>query len=134
MATVLGVAKNRVWGYEKGNTLPDVDYMASFCKATGADFAQLLQMRMEAAGHEPGALFSGISDEAEAYTIPVSLAFLRSRLQVSVMPSEWAMFLVELTARGKISTAAADEIADFWDSWEPSQDWLDRYDSTISRD
>ena len=115
------VAKNRVWSYEKGKTLPDIDYLANFARHTGADLDELLALRLVAGGHKRPAM--SVRDRPLEYHVPPNLAALRSRLMVSVMPMEWALYLTELVLRGKISEEAAGEIADFWDSWRPSIEW-----------
>jgi transcriptional regulator with XRE-family HTH domain len=47
----LGVDKNTLGGYERGERLPDVDFLAEFASITGADFEELLRLRLEATGH-----------------------------------------------------------------------------------
>lgn len=128
LADAMGVAKNRVWGYEKGKNLPDIDYLAEFSRQTGGDLSELLALRLEAGGFAPQPIASVRDESPEGYQVPDSLAELRKRLALSIMPSEWAMFLVELAMRGKISTSAAEEIADFFDNWEPSARWLESFE------
>lgn len=124
----LGVAKNRIWSYEKGKTLPDIDYLANFARHTGASLDELIGLRLEAGGHGIEAMTVTRDGDQAGYEVPPSLGPLRGRLAISVMPPEWAMFLTELAARGKISVSAAEEIADFFDAWEPSRQWLESFE------
>lgn len=121
-AKKLGVSRRTVGDYERGHRLPDIDYLANFSEQTGADLEELLALRLVAGGHKRPAM--SVRDRPLEYHVPPDLAALRSRLMVSVMPMEWALYLTELVLRGKISEAAAEEIADFWDNWQPSINWL----------
>ena len=125
-AAVLETTANTVWNYEKGKTLPDIDYLANFARHTGADLDELLALRLVAGGHERPTLT--VRESPLEYQVPPNLAALRSRLMISVMPQEWALYLTELVLRGKISEAAAGEIADFFDTWQPDKRWLESFE------
>lgn len=47
MASDLGVNKNTLGGYERGDRFPDVDFLAKFAALTGCGFRRLLELRME---------------------------------------------------------------------------------------
>ena len=123
LADAMGVAKNRVWGYEKGKNLPDVDYLADFAKQVGGDVFELISLRLAAAGHDAQTV---VRDEPPdgGYKVPSTLGPLRNRLAMSIMPAEWQTLLTELTLRGKMTVEAAEEIAAFFDDWQPSEQWL----------
>jgi transcriptional regulator with XRE-family HTH domain len=55
-APKLGVSHSTLGFYETGKSLPDVDFLAKFADATGADFYELLRLR----------LASGKTEEARA--------------------------------------------------------------------
>lgn len=46
MAQALGVNYNTLGGYERGETLPDVDFLAHFAQVTDASFRDLLVARL----------------------------------------------------------------------------------------
>lgn len=46
MAGSLSVNKNTLGGYERGERLPDVDFLATFAQITGSDFFELLSIRL----------------------------------------------------------------------------------------
>lgn len=50
LGELTGVGKNTIWHYEKGKSLPGIDFVARFCELSGADFHALLRLRLEAAG------------------------------------------------------------------------------------
>ncbi|KKK65121.1 hypothetical protein LCGC14_2977310, partial [marine sediment metagenome] len=47
MAAEMGVNKNTLGGYERGERLPDVDFLAAFSLRTGESFARLLWARLK---------------------------------------------------------------------------------------
>ena len=47
MAQALGVNYNTLGGYERGETLPDVDFLAHFAQVTGCAFRDLLVARLQ---------------------------------------------------------------------------------------
>lgn len=46
-AKKLGVNKNTIGTYERGRTLPDIDFLMTFAEVTGADFIRLLELRIQ---------------------------------------------------------------------------------------
>lgn len=46
----LGVSHGSLGAYERGETLPDVDFLAKFSEVTGASFIELLHSRLQASG------------------------------------------------------------------------------------
>ncbi|WP_445083981.1 hypothetical protein [Candidatus Vondammii sp. HM_W22] len=56
------MSKNSLAAYERGERLPDVDFLAVFADRTGADFNELLRLR----------LASGKTEEARARKDPGS--------------------------------------------------------------
>lgn len=54
MAQALGVNYNTLGGYERGETLPDVDFLARFAQATGASFRDLLTARLQGMESDAG--------------------------------------------------------------------------------
>lgn len=44
----LGVSYNTLGAYERGDSLPDVDFLALFTQKTGADFMELMRLRLAA--------------------------------------------------------------------------------------
>lgn len=58
LASRLGVDKNTLQGYESGRTLPEVDFLAVFADRTGADFNELLRLRLESGKTEEARLLS----------------------------------------------------------------------------
>lgn len=51
-APEVGISRAALAMYERGERLPDVDFLAHLAKATGADFAELVRLRLEASGIE----------------------------------------------------------------------------------
>ena len=54
MAQALGVNYNTLGGYERGETLPDVDFLARFAEATGTSFRDLPTARLQAMESDAG--------------------------------------------------------------------------------
>ena len=48
----LSVSNNTLGSYERGEVLPDVDYLAMFAEKTGADFNELLYLRLASGKNE----------------------------------------------------------------------------------
>lgn len=53
MATKVGVSRATVVNYESGKRAPDQSYLAAFAEATGADFLELLRLRLASSDDEP---------------------------------------------------------------------------------
>lgn len=53
IALRMGVHKNTLGNYERGERLPEIDFLAAFAAATGADLGELLVSRLEAGGRVP---------------------------------------------------------------------------------
>jgi transcriptional regulator with XRE-family HTH domain len=45
-SALLGVSKNTLATYERGERLPDIDFLATFASITGVDFNELLRLRL----------------------------------------------------------------------------------------
>ena len=54
LARALGVNYNTLGGYERGEKLPDVDFLARFAQVTGSSFLDLLAARLRAMDSEAG--------------------------------------------------------------------------------
>ena len=54
MAQALGVNYNTLGGYERGETLPEIDFLAHFAQATGSSFLELLVARLQAMNSDAG--------------------------------------------------------------------------------
>lgn len=51
LATRTGVHKNTIGNYERGERLPEIDFLVAFAKVTGADLWELVLMRVQAAAN-----------------------------------------------------------------------------------
>ncbi len=51
-AFAMGFNKNTVASYEKGQTLPDIDYLFVFADRTGADINELIRLRLACSKYE----------------------------------------------------------------------------------
>src|SRR5260221_1580635 len=58
LADELEVSRNTLGSYERGDTVPEVDFLVAFSNKTGADLGKLLGMRLAVAGvgHEDSIL------------------------------------------------------------------------------
>lgn len=56
IALRMGVHKNTLGNYERGERLPEIDFLAAFAAVTGADLGELLVSRLEAGGRAPDGL------------------------------------------------------------------------------
>jgi len=137
-APKLGVSRGSLGGYERGDRLPDIDFLARLAAETGADFNELLRLRLEAGGNSPEALgmqvrepsgeYSGLhqrmaarhgpSPNALAAEIrhgpsPSALAAeIRREVQQADVPLEWALLIVQLVAGGDLTVEGARAIID----------------------
>lgn len=124
-APKFGVSRGTLGAFERGKRPPDIDFLARFSQTTGADLNELLRLRVAAGGHQAEDLWGNEArDAAGRYEVPADLSAVRARFLTSLMPPDWAVFLTELVARGKISVEAAREIAEFWDNWQPDPGYL----------
>lgn len=131
----LGVTVNTLWGYENEKTLPDVDFLARFARATGADLRELVALRLEAAGEDPALLKLHESpadygpsllhqqlmeDRAEAFAgrragepRPAEVAAaVRREVERAGVPIRWGLLLVQLAAVGDLTVNGARFIID----------------------
>lgn len=56
---LVGVAKSTLAAYEQGKLLPDVDFLARFAKVTGANFNELLRLRLACSKDEDARELAG---------------------------------------------------------------------------
>lgn len=135
LAEVLGMAKNTVWHYEAGRTLPDIDFLARFARATGADLQELVALRLQAAGEDPALLKLHeapadygpsllhqqlTEDRAEAFAgrragepRPGEIAAaVRREVERAGVPIRWGLLLVQLAAVGDLTVNGARFIID----------------------
>lgn len=105
--------------------MPGIDFLAGFCEATGADFSQLLRLRLEAGGNSPEALGMEVRDDPASYnglrqhmksrrgTHPdasAAAAEIRREVQQAGVPLDWALLLVQLVAGGELQPGGARAI------------------------
>ena len=73
LAPRLGIHKNTLAAYERGNRLPDIDFLMAFAKLTEDDFYELLRNRIEASdalGREQAlAFFDGVDDTLDSAAV-----------------------------------------------------------------
>lgn len=89
LALRMSVHKNTLGNYERGERLPDIDFLAVFAAATGADLGELLALRLEAGrrglqersapGGAAGAIRERLAEPAADYRV--------SRDELVVVPS-----------------------------------------------
>lgn len=76
LAELLGVNKNTVGGYERGERLPDLDFLARFATVTGADLLEMIEMRLressEAAANQAAAQVHELRGHLVQETPPTS--------------------------------------------------------------
>lgn len=123
---MLGVSVNTLLSYEKGNSLPDVDFLAAFASATRADFGQLVRLRLES-GDAPVPPAGRMVQEAfERYGLsagstvaeaarraqppPNNVAATRQRVRDAGVDVDWALLIVQLVASGDLTPAGAEAI------------------------
>lgn len=122
LADLVGASEKTVSNYELGKREPGITFLARLCKATGGDLLELIELQLQDAGMDRRE--AGISDDRGRYSVPDSLGPMNTRLAMSIMPTEWAVLLTELTMRGMLTTDGAIRIAEFFDDWQPSEQWL----------
>jgi transcriptional regulator with XRE-family HTH domain len=102
LAKQLGIDKNTLQSYETGRTLPDADFLAVFADRTGADFNELLRLR----------LLSGKTPEArrlgELWTPPPDTEKIQDVNQAS---EKLADLLDELVENAEIQWEGEDSFA-----------------------
>ena len=134
LATELEVAKNRVWSYEKGHTLPDIDFLARFAQTTGADLGELIRLRLEAAG---------FGDQAEMLQEPHGEYMLgggqavdsaaharRALLSAKDLDPSWSLAIMEMATRGRITPEGVDQLIELLGEWsmddERAWEWIEQ--------
>lgn len=58
-AAAMGFNKNTVASYEKGQTLPDIDFLFVFADRTGADINELIRLRLACSRYESARALAG---------------------------------------------------------------------------
>lgn len=143
LAGVLEVAKNRVWSYEKGNTLPDIDFLARFARATGADLNELIRLRLQAAGFSDEA--TALEDARAEYMtmtgaggdqrVDVAAHARRALLAEKNLDPAWSLAIMELATRGEISPEGVDRLLDFVREWslsdERAWEWIEDHSDEV---
>lgn len=80
MATKVGVSRATVVNYESGKRDPDQNYLAAFAEATGADFLELLRLRLASSPDEPA---QRMAERLQGTTAPAgALDLARFRLAI----------------------------------------------------
>lgn len=126
----LEVSLNTLWGYENDKNLPDIDFLARFARITGADLQELLALRLEASGEDPGILHlhdepalyeptvlhqEMVADRAAAFAgrragepKPAEIAAaVRREVERVEIPMRWGLLLVQLAAVGDLTVNGA---------------------------
>lgn len=127
-AKKLGVARGSLGGYERGERLPDIDFLARLARETNSDFNELLRLRIEAGGNSPDALGIAVQDVAAGYgnfkvqtrsgsfrssdAQPIT-AEIRREVQQAGLSLDWALLIVELVAGGDLQPGGARAIIEF---------------------
>jgi len=122
LADLTGIAARTLSNYELGHREPTLGFLARLCQETGGDLLELIDLQLKDAGIRFN--MSRVSDQPGQYESAANLAPLRQSLAGSKMPPEWLMFMVELVAKGMVTIMGAQEIAAFFDDWQPSEQWL----------
>lgn len=83
MAPKVAVGRSSLVRYESGDRLPDQDFLAAFAEATGADFLELLRLRLASSADEPAQRMAARLQGASAAVAPAAgLDLARFRLAI----------------------------------------------------
>lgn len=112
-AEKIGCSEKALGNYERGERDPGIDFLARFANAAGVDFIELVRLRLEDAGEDPAVL--EVRDAPGGYKVgdPHDVAALRSEIQQSGLPIEWALLLMQLASSGDLTTAGARDLIEF---------------------
>lgn len=109
----LGVSRGSLGGYERGERLPDIDFIARLCALTGGDFNAVSRLRLEAAG-EPVPDSLAVADAPAGYRVESGeVSGLRAEIQAAGIPFDWALLLMQLAGSGDLSPGGARAIIGF---------------------
>ena len=107
----LGVSVRALGSYERTEALPDIDFLAKFAEATGADISELIRLRLVAAGRDEAA--SQVGESAGNYDIHSGAVASHARqaiMQADGLPQYWQLGIMELAAAGEITSAGVDRL------------------------
>lgn len=83
MAERIGVSRTTIVNYESGKRDPDQNYLAAFAEATGADFLELLRLRLASSPDEPAQRMAERLKGATAPTGALDLARFRLAIETA---------------------------------------------------
>ena len=133
LAEKIGYSTSLVAKAETGQRMPGIDFLAAFCTETGADFNELLRLRLEAGGNSPEALGMEVRDDPASYNglrqhtesrrgahpdATAAAAEIRREVQQAGLPLDWALLIVQLVAGGDLQPGGARAIIEFLDQME----------------
>lgn len=79
---------NTISNYETGKRLPEIDFLAAFAEATGADFLELLRLRLASSQDEPARRMAERLNASAGAASPPAGALDAARLRLAIEAAE----------------------------------------------
>lgn len=99
MAPKVAVGRSSLVRYESGDRLPDQDFLAAFAEATGADFLELLRLRLASSPEEPARRMAERLKTCTGAAVAPAVALDAARLRLAIEAAEEG-----LAAAGRVMT------------------------------
>ena len=139
----LGCSEKTLGNYERGDRMPDIEFLARFARITGTDFYELIRLRLEAVGEsvdimkvaEPNGEYRTDKHKLMARKIPEdseNLSEVRRCLVREHVPVEWSTLIVHLFTAGDLSQIGAMAVIEELKHWHPDRQWLEERLSWLS--
>lgn len=111
----LGVSRGSLGGYERGERLPDIDFLARLAALTGADLHELVRLRLAAAGHEVADGLPAAEQSGQYRPAGRNAGAVRDLLTAAGdrVPMRWSLLIMELAARGDLTADGAQAVIEF---------------------
>lgn len=134
-ATKLRVSRSSLGAYERGERLPDIDFLARLAELTNESLWELIRLRLLAADNEAGA--SLLENEqmmtmtGQSRAIDSATYARRALLDTKDLDPAWSLAIMEMATRGEITADGVDRLLAFVREWSLSDDraweWVEEH-------
>jgi transcriptional regulator with XRE-family HTH domain len=142
-AEKLGVSRGSLGGYERGKRLPDIDFLARFAQATGADLWELIRLRLDAAGFgDQAAMLQDTRGEymlggGGGQAVDSAAHARRALLSAKDLDPSWSLAIMEMATRGRITPEGVDQLIELLGEWsmddERAWEWIEDHAEEVDR-
>lgn len=120
MAANAAIGRTALVNYESGKRLPDQDFLAAFAEATGADFLELLRLRLASSPDEPARRMAERLQAAPPGQAPAGERRDEPEKDWSML--EALLRIAEHKLKSPLTADTADKIDYFMQAWESAPD------------